>query len=109
MAYTTKKTEDEWFVRNERDLIKGIQRERERKEREREASLEQEEAKRRKELHWMKCPKCGSDMKQKEIAAINIDQCTLCEGIYFDRGELDEFLLQQKKQRSFARKFFGLS
>ena len=42
-----------------------------------------------KELHWMKCPKCGSQMEEKDLETIKIDICTSCEGMYFDKGEFE--------------------
>jgi len=109
MPYDHKKTEDQWFKRNERELIENLRRERKRKEKELAGLMKQEEAKKRKELHWMKCPKCGSDLKEEEIVGVRIDRCTLCEGIYLDRGELEEFLLKkQGERRSFMRRITGL-
>ena len=62
----------------------------------------------RQNPHWMKCPKCGHDMVEKELAQIKIDQCSVCEGVYFDAGELD-ILLQAKEPHGFLgglKKFF---
>lgn len=50
--------------------------------------------------HWMKCPKCGADMREIERQGIKVDQCSACGGIYFDRGEL-ELLLETKEQKGF--------
>lgn len=41
------------------------------------------------ELHWMRCPKCGSQMEEKEMETVKIDVCTSCEGMYFDKGEFE--------------------
>ena len=62
-----------------------------------------------KELHWMKCPKCGSDMEEIPLEGILIDKCTNCKGIYFDDGEL-ELLLQQQEPKgilSSIKSFFS--
>ncbi|MCM8536110.1 MAG: zf-TFIIB domain-containing protein [Lentisphaeraceae bacterium] len=59
-----------------------------------------------KEMHWMKCPKCGSTMEEKELSSIMIDQCTSCDGIYLDSGEL-ELLMNHKESDSFIGKLFG--
>ncbi len=50
--------------------------------------------------HWMKCPKCGDDMKEIDFAGINLDKCTQCNGIYFDNGEL-EILMESKEPKGF--------
>ena len=57
--------------------------------------------------HWMKCPKCGADMQEIEMDGILVDKCSECEGIYFDRGELE--LMIEAHQGGFGRlrKLFG--
>ena len=59
-----------------------------------------------KELHWMKCPKCGSDMEEIEIEEVMIDKCKKCFGIYFDDGEL-ELLISRQQSSSFLDKVRG--
>lgn len=109
MAYKPRKAEDDWFTQNERDLIKSLKRERERRERELAQQMKQEETKKRKDLHWMKCPKCGSDLKEVHLAGIKVDQCGVCEGIFLDRGELIELLEKKPQQRrSFVRNILSL-
>ena len=99
MSYDSKKTEDEWFVRHEKDLLEGVKRDRLRREKEMAELMKQEEAKKRKELHWMKCPKCGSDLKEVDVQDVIIDKCTFCEGIFFDRNELDQLLIKHDRER----------
>lgn len=41
-----------------------------------------------KSAHWMKCPKCGGQLKEVKVKNVNIDQCQSCGGVYFDAGEL---------------------
>jgi len=50
--------------------------------------------------HWMKCPKCGNEMKEIDLAGIKLDQCVSCQGIYFDSGEL-EILMDSKEPKGF--------
>ncbi len=50
--------------------------------------------------HWMKCPKCGSEMEEVELLGIKVDQCSQCYGIYFDKGEL-ELLLETQGSSGF--------
>ena len=75
---------------------------REELKKQREAAAKEQE----KKSHWMKCPKCGSDMVEKELDNVMIDQCTECEGIYFDAGEL-ELILKREESKSFMNKFKG--
>ncbi len=61
-----------------------------------------------KKDHWLKCPKCGDDMKEKNILGVIIDQCLSCEGIYFDKGEW-QLLMEAEEQDKFwgwLKKFF---
>jgi Zn-finger nucleic acid-binding protein len=37
----------------------------------------------------MRCPKCRADMEQVEYEGTEIDRCTICNGIWFDAGEID--------------------
>ena len=47
------------------------------------------------ELHFMKCPKCGHDMKEEDLHGVKADRCTFCEGMFFDAGELDAGAAQE--------------
>ncbi|MBI4425161.1 MAG: zf-TFIIB domain-containing protein [Elusimicrobia bacterium] len=46
----------------------------------------------------MNCPKCragklqGITLKTKQGAALGLDQCSICGGVWFDRGELEGYL-----------------
>ncbi len=57
--------------------------------------------------HWMKCPKCGADMQEIEMDGILVDKCGGCEGIYFDRGELELMIEAHKGGLSRLKKLFG--
>lgn len=105
----SREREDEWFVRHERELIEKARREREQRLK-RQAELEQaRERERLKELHWMRCPKCGHEMKEIELKGVHIDECTYCEGIFFDRGEFEELLLKNSQQRTgIFRRLLGM-
>jgi|GEM_PF-1124452 len=93
-------TEDEWFAKHERDLIEDLRRERLRREQRIVEALQQEEAAKRKELHWMKCPNCGSHMTEEPVdPKVLVDRCTVCGGLFFDRGELDEILFYSEEER----------
>lgn len=109
MSYDNKRKEDEWFARHEKDLIKNIRRDREHRHKELEKAHHQKQAQERKELHWMKCPKCGSDMTEKVIEAVHVDECTLCHGIFLDRDETEQWIIKQRREpTSFMKKLLGL-
>jgi len=100
-----RKREDEWFRANEKRLLEGARIEREKREKERAAQTADAERKRLREQHFMRCPKCGHEMKEEELQGVKIDRCSFCEGIYFDAGELDQVLLKREDdRRGFFRK-----
>ena len=37
----------------------------------------------------MRCPKCRADMEQVDYEGTEIDRCTICNGIWFDAGEIE--------------------
>lgn len=102
MPYDQKKTEDEWFARHERDLIEELKRERSRREAQLGALMKQEEAKKNKELHWQKCPKCGSDLFVIESGRLNME-CRICGGIFVERNDLEDALLKKSEERKKIR------
>ena len=58
-----------------------------RAERDKLRAAQQEEQ--QKELHWMRCPKCGGQMEEQEMETVKIDICNSCGGMYFDKGEFE--------------------
>ncbi|MGH9317511.1 MAG: zf-TFIIB domain-containing protein [Thermoanaerobaculia bacterium] len=96
--------EDAWFRQNEAKLIEEARRKRDAAERERQTAADEE----RRRTHWRKCPKCGADMAVETISGIEIEKCPSCQGIFFDRGELEQLLLKHDTQRrGFFRKLLG--
>ena len=103
------KSEDEWFRRNEKELLDTARAARLKREAERAAREKADHSKRLKELHFMKCPKCGHDLKEEKLENVTVDRCTHCEGIFFDAGELEQVFRQQAEQRrSFFQKLVKL-
>lgn len=101
--------EDEWFLRNEQQLLETARTARLKREKERAAQEKAEETRRLKDLHFMKCPKCGHDMKEEPLESVTADRCSHCEGIFFDAGELEQILAQKDEQRrGFFRKLVKL-
>lgn len=74
--------EEEYFAREE-----AARRQREALELAR--KMEQEERERLKQLHYMKCPKCGFDLKETLFRGVMIDKCYHCGGMWFDEKEFD--------------------
>lgn len=109
MVESDRSREDEWFRKNEKEILEAARVAREKREAERAAAEKAEERKRLKELHFMKCPKCGHDLKEEPIEDVMIDRCTFCEGIYLDPGELDKLFLRKAGERkSLLGKLIGI-
>ena len=73
--------EEGYFARMEFERRKKIEEEKHRK-------LAEEEKKKLKDLHFMRCPKCGMELIEIDYRSIKIDKCSECEGIW--RGRADQ-------------------
>lgn len=87
--------EDEYFLKQEMERLRKAEEEKA----ERESA---EEKQRLKELHWMRCPKCGHDLLEEAHQGILIDRCAVCHGIWLDPGELEQLIGQTKKEGFFS-------
>jgi hypothetical protein len=43
-----------------------------------------------KQLHHMKCPKCGMDLHTLKKGDVEIDTCFHCHGVWLDEGEMEK-------------------
>jgi uncharacterized protein len=75
--------EEDFFAREEYERRKRTLEEQQQK-------LAEDEKQRLRDLHLMKCPKCGMDLVEIDYRTIKIDKCSACEGIWLDAGELEE-------------------
>ena len=71
--------EEEYFARMEYERKKKIEEEKQQK-------LGRDEKERLRELHYMKCPKCGMGLTEIDYRGIKVDRCSGCEGLWFDAG-----------------------
>ncbi|HEX7707017.1 MAG TPA: zf-TFIIB domain-containing protein [Thermoanaerobaculia bacterium] len=83
------KAEDEYFARQELERRKKWAEEQS-------AKMASEERERLKQLHYMKCPKCGMDLQEIDLQGVKVDQCASCGGIYLDAGELEQLSKQDQ-------------
>src|SRR3970282_2581654 len=74
-----KAQEEEYFVKQERELLAKMK-----------AKQEAEAKEAAKKASYMKCPKCGESLKERSFQKILIDQCTGCNGIWLGAGDMDE-------------------
>jgi Zn-finger nucleic acid-binding protein/predicted RNA-binding protein with PIN domain len=103
-----RRREDEWFLKNERELLEAARVAREKREAERSTREKDEERKRLREAHFMKCPKCGHALREEVMEGVTIDRCTFCEGVFFDAGELERIAFRKDEARKgFLRRLLG--
>ena len=79
---TPSKNEEEYFARIEFERRKTLEVEKVKR-------LAEEEKKNLKDLHYMRCPKCGMELIEIEFKGIKIDKCFQCDGVWLDAGEMD--------------------
>lgn len=87
MSETNKpsKAEDEYFAREELARRRRVAQEMSEK-------MAVEEKQRVKDLHYMKCPKCGMDLTSMDFHGVTVDHCDHCKGTWFDAGEVEKVL-----------------
>jgi hypothetical protein len=102
--------ENEWFRQNELQLLEAARAARLKRQAEHEAHEKAEERQRTKALHFMKCPKCGHDLRAESLDGIEIDRCTFCEGYFLDAGEIEQLFLKRKapERQNFMRRLLGI-
>ena len=92
--------EEEYFARQEYERLRDVECEKKEK-------MAEEERANLQELHFMKCPKCGSDLVTVDYRDMKIDRCPCCEGVWLDKGELDTIAgMGQSLRKRLFEKFF---
>jgi hypothetical protein len=82
MVVKPSEKEEEYFAILDFERRKKVEEEKPRR-------LTEEEKKRVKELHHMRCPKCGMELIEVDYKGIKVDKCSECEGVWLDSGELE--------------------
>lgn len=83
MDWKVSEKEEQFFKQQELEMKKKF-------EEEREAYRASQEKENITKLHFMKCPKCYSDLKEENYKEkVNIDRCQQCGGVWLDAGELE--------------------
>ena len=90
---TPSRNEDEYFAKQDAELIKQMR-----------AKLDKEREQNERKAHFMKCPKCGADMKEEEHGPVKVDICPECRGMFLDAGEME---LLSKAQGGTGKTLFG--
>jgi hypothetical protein len=81
--------EDEYFARIEQEMKKKI-------ETQQRKQASKEEREKLRELHFMKCPKCGIDLIEIDFKGMKMDECAECRGMWLDSGEFDALAKLEK-------------
>jgi hypothetical protein len=90
--------EEEYIVRKEFEKKKKIEEEKHKK-------LEKKEKNELKQIHYMRCPKCGMELIEIDYKNIKIDKCSECDGIWLDAGEMETI---SKLEKSGLNKLFSV-
>ena len=82
MSKKPSEKEEEYFARMEFERKKKVEERKYQK-------LREEEKKMLRDLHFMKCPKCGMELIEIDYRGIKVDKCAECQGVWLDAGELE--------------------
>jgi len=82
MAGKPSEKEEEYFARKNFESKKKLEEERHKK-------LGVPERVKLKDLHYMRCPKCGMELIEINYNGIQTGKCSECEGVWFDAGEFE--------------------
>jgi len=85
MTYKPSEKEEEYFKRRELAKLRKMREQ---------AALEmaEDERRRAKELHFMRCPKCGMELEEIDYRGVLVDACFSCGGMFFDKGEVEKII-----------------
>ena len=92
--------EEEYIMREEMTRLRESAKKRE-------AELEAEEREQQKQAHWMRCAKCGAELKEVVFRGVKIDKCFACGGVYLDDGELEQLVGKPTWFDAFSEMFKG--
>ena len=92
---TPSRNEDEYFAKQDAELIKQMR-----------AKLDTERTEQERKAHWMKCPKCGADLREELHGHAKVDVCPECKGMWLDAGEMA--LIRQVEKSGGRNVFQGL-
>ena len=76
-------TEEEYFARENAERLRKLAAEQKK-------SLADTERDKLQQLHHMRCPKCGMELKEISVRGVDVDRCFSCNGTWLDAGELEK-------------------
>lgn len=93
--------EEEYFARENAEKLRKLALERSRE-------LAQAQKEEMKQLHWMRCPKCGMELQTIQFRGLDIDRCFSCGVTVFDAGELEKIGVTEEKSGTVMKSILGI-
>jgi uncharacterized protein len=81
-------TEEEYFARENAERLRKLAVDEQ-------ARLASEDREKLRQLHHMRCPKCGMELKEIRLRDVDVDRCFSCNGTWLDAGELEKLARDQ--------------
>ena len=75
------RNEEEYFARVEAQQLKTLK-----------SSAETEAKLAERRSHFMKCPRCGADLRVEHYSGIEVERCPECNGVWFDAHEAERLV-----------------
>lgn len=100
MAVKPSQSEEEYFAREQALKLQRLH-----KDKLKEALSSEREQ--QKQLHYMKCPKCGWDLETLTWRDVEVEKCLDCGAIVLDDGELEK-LAGKEEGATWVKDFFTL-
>lgn len=95
--------EEEYFHREDQERIRKLK---EAAEKEKAAA----DAQALKDLHYLRCGKCGNQMATQTFRGVDIDLCGTCGAVLLDPGELEQLAGKDASQgASWVSDFFSFA
>ncbi len=98
MTRKSSEKEEEYFARLEFERKNKVAEKKHKK-------LAEEEKKKLRDLHYMRCPKCGMELIEIDCKGIKVDKCSECAGIWLDAGEFEAV---SKLEKNLMDKLFSV-
>lgn len=93
--------EEEYFARENAEKLRRLSLDQAK-------ALQQEEREKLKQLHWMRCPKCGMELQEITFRGVEIDRCFHCGVTVFDEGELEKVGVDEKESGAVMRSILNI-
>jgi hypothetical protein len=99
MSFKPSDAEEEYFVRKEFEKKKKLAEEQMK-------LISEKEKENLKNLHFMRCPKCGMELIMIKFRDVEVDECPSCKGFWLDAGEVEKIISEKETFLSNVLKIF---